>query len=241
MDHALALLADLRAAQNRGWVNQFLQEYRLNSSEGVALLSLAEAFLRVPDPETADLLIADKLGDADWKAHAGKSNSMLVNSATWGLMLGRAVVGEQGGTLRRLISARRRAVRPPGGGRGDEDDGRGLRDGPHHRRGDEADEEARASGLHRELRHARRGGADQGGCRALFRGLFRGDPRGGPRSQGGAFDLGEAQRAASALRSGAVRQMRARADRHARAARVRGVQPAASRSPSMPRRASGSR
>nr|WP_294810804.1 L-glutamate gamma-semialdehyde dehydrogenase [uncultured Sphingomonas sp.] len=104
MDHALALLADLRAAQNRGWVNQFLQEYRLNSSEGVALLSLAEAFLRVPDPETADLLIADKLGDADWKAHSGRSNSALVNSATWGLMLGRAVVGEQGGTLRRLIS-----------------------------------------------------------------------------------------------------------------------------------------
>jgi RHH-type proline utilization regulon transcriptional repressor/proline dehydrogenase/delta 1-pyrroline-5-carboxylate dehydrogenase len=105
MGHALALLADLRAAQNRGWVNQFLQEYRLNSSEGVALLSLAEAFLRVPDPETADLLIADKLGDADWKTHAGKSNSMLVNSATWGLMLGRALVGdEQGGVLRRLIA-----------------------------------------------------------------------------------------------------------------------------------------
>jgi RHH-type proline utilization regulon transcriptional repressor/proline dehydrogenase/delta 1-pyrroline-5-carboxylate dehydrogenase len=53
MGTASELLADLRAAQNRGWVNQFLQEYRLNSSEGVALLSLAEAFLRVPDPETA--------------------------------------------------------------------------------------------------------------------------------------------------------------------------------------------
>nr|WP_319938049.1 bifunctional proline dehydrogenase/L-glutamate gamma-semialdehyde dehydrogenase PutA [Sphingomonas sp. S2-65] len=105
MGHALGLLADLRAAQNRGWVNQFLQEYRLNSSEGVALLSLAEAFLRVPDPETADLLIADKLGDANWKAHSGKSSSVLVNSATWGLMLGRALVGdEQTGTLRRLIS-----------------------------------------------------------------------------------------------------------------------------------------
>ena len=70
---ALGLLADLRAAQSSGWVNQFLQQYRLNSSEGVALLSLAEAFLRVPDPETADLLIADKFGDADWKAHARKS------------------------------------------------------------------------------------------------------------------------------------------------------------------------
>ncbi|MES2445013.1 MAG: bifunctional proline dehydrogenase/L-glutamate gamma-semialdehyde dehydrogenase PutA [Pseudomonadota bacterium] len=105
LGHAAGLLADLRAAQGRGWVNQFLQEYRLNSSEGVALLSLAEAFLRVPDPETADLLIADKMGDADWKAHAGKSNSLLVNSATWGLVLGRAVVGgESGSALRRLIA-----------------------------------------------------------------------------------------------------------------------------------------
>ena len=105
LEHASGLLADLRAAQTRGWVNQFLQEYRLNSSEGVALLSLAEAFLRVPDPETADLLIADKLGDADWRAHTGESNSSLVNIATWGLVVGRALVGEgEGGPLRRLIS-----------------------------------------------------------------------------------------------------------------------------------------
>jgi RHH-type proline utilization regulon transcriptional repressor/proline dehydrogenase/delta 1-pyrroline-5-carboxylate dehydrogenase len=105
MGNASGLLADLRAAQTKGWVNQFLQEYRLNSSEGVALLSLAEAFLRVPDPETADLLIADKLGDADWRAHTGESNSSLVNIATWGLVVGRALVGEgEGGPLRRLIS-----------------------------------------------------------------------------------------------------------------------------------------
>ncbi|OQW42225.1 MAG: bifunctional proline dehydrogenase/L-glutamate gamma-semialdehyde dehydrogenase [Proteobacteria bacterium SG_bin5] len=106
LGHAGGLLADLRAAQGKGWVNQFLQEYRLNTSEGVALLSLAEAFLRVPDPETADLLIADKLGEADWRAHAGRSNSALVNSATWGLVLGRALVGEgaRQSTLRRLIS-----------------------------------------------------------------------------------------------------------------------------------------
>jgi RHH-type proline utilization regulon transcriptional repressor/proline dehydrogenase/delta 1-pyrroline-5-carboxylate dehydrogenase len=103
---ALGLLADLRAAQSSGWVNQFLQEYRLNSSEGVALLSLAEAFLRVPDPETADQLIADKFGDADWKAHAGQSSSKLVNTATWGLIVGKALVSEggQGGVLRRLIA-----------------------------------------------------------------------------------------------------------------------------------------
>src|SRR5690242_13364566 len=49
-NRALAMLADLRSAQSSGWVNQFLQEYRLNTSEGIALLSLAEAFLRVPDP-----------------------------------------------------------------------------------------------------------------------------------------------------------------------------------------------
>ncbi len=103
---ALGLIADLRAAQGSGWVNQFLQEYRLNTSEGVALLSLAEAFLRVPDPETADALIADKLGDANWRAHAGKSNSTLVNSATWGLVIGRALVSDapQDGALRRLIA-----------------------------------------------------------------------------------------------------------------------------------------
>ena len=104
MDAASGLLADLRAAQGRGWVNRFLQEYRLNSSEGVALLSLAEAFLRVPDPATADLLIADKLGEADWRAHTGQSSSALVNTATWGLVVGRALVGEGGGALKRLIA-----------------------------------------------------------------------------------------------------------------------------------------
>jgi RHH-type proline utilization regulon transcriptional repressor/proline dehydrogenase/delta 1-pyrroline-5-carboxylate dehydrogenase len=103
---ALAMLAELRAAQSRGWVNQFLQEYRLNTQEGVALLSLAEAFLRVPDPETADALIADKLGEGDWRTHKGKSNSALVNSATWGLVIGRALTAEsdQASALKKLIA-----------------------------------------------------------------------------------------------------------------------------------------
>ena len=103
---ALGLLAELREGQRTGWVNQFLQEYRLNSSEGVALLSLAEAFLRVPDPDTADRLISDKLGDGNWRAHTGKSHSGLVNSATWGLVIGRVLVGErkQANALKRLIT-----------------------------------------------------------------------------------------------------------------------------------------
>ena len=104
LDTAGELIADLRAAQAKGWVNQFLQEYRLNSSEGVALLSLAEAFLRVPDPDTADQLIADKIGEADWRSHTGESNSKLVNAATWGLVVGRALVSDGGGALKRLIS-----------------------------------------------------------------------------------------------------------------------------------------
>ncbi|MCW1383942.1 L-glutamate gamma-semialdehyde dehydrogenase [Novosphingobium sp. KCTC 2891] len=106
MARGKALIAELRKGQSNGWVNRFMSEYRMDSDEGLALLSLAEAFLRVPDPATADLLIADKIGEADWRAHSGKSSSMLVNSATWGLVLGRAVIGvePQAGVLRRLIA-----------------------------------------------------------------------------------------------------------------------------------------
>jgi len=101
---ASGLLADLRAAEMDGWVNRFLQQYRLNTAEGKALLSLAEAFLRVPDRETADLLIRDKLGEADWEAHSGKSASALVNSATWGLVITRTLVKDDGNALKRLIA-----------------------------------------------------------------------------------------------------------------------------------------
>ncbi|MBC7505315.1 MAG: proline dehydrogenase family protein, partial [Sandarakinorhabdus sp.] len=107
---ALGLLADLRAAQSEGWVNRFLQQYRLNTAEGVALLSLAEAFLRVPDAETADALIRDKIGTADWAAHAGESDSALVNSATWGLVMTKALMagtddsGAEASVLKRLVA-----------------------------------------------------------------------------------------------------------------------------------------
>ena len=103
---ALGLLADLRAAQGTGWVNRFLHQYRLNTAEGVALLSLAEAFLRVPDTETAHALIRDKIGTADWAQHAGESDSALVNSATWGLVMTRALMGEDGksSVLKRLVA-----------------------------------------------------------------------------------------------------------------------------------------
>jgi RHH-type transcriptional regulator, proline utilization regulon repressor / proline dehydrogenase / delta 1-pyrroline-5-carboxylate dehydrogenase len=68
-------------------VESFMRQYDLSSEEGVLLMCVAEALLRIPDGETADKLIGDKLGEADWAAHAGKSDSMFVNAGTWGLML----------------------------------------------------------------------------------------------------------------------------------------------------------
>lgn len=68
-------------------LDSFLYQYNLSSEEGIALMCLAEALLRVPDKETVNKLISDKISPANWQAHLGKSNSLFVNAATWGLML----------------------------------------------------------------------------------------------------------------------------------------------------------
>ncbi|HEX5419425.1 MAG TPA: bifunctional proline dehydrogenase/L-glutamate gamma-semialdehyde dehydrogenase PutA, partial [Gammaproteobacteria bacterium] len=68
-------------------LDAFLGEYDLSSSEGIVLMCLAEALLRIPDAETADKLIAEKLGEANWAAHVGASESLFVNASTWALML----------------------------------------------------------------------------------------------------------------------------------------------------------
>ncbi len=70
-----------------GGVDSFLHEYGLSSEEGVLLLCLAEALLRIPDAATADRLIAGTIGSGDWSRHLGQSESLLVNASTWGLML----------------------------------------------------------------------------------------------------------------------------------------------------------
>jgi RHH-type proline utilization regulon transcriptional repressor/proline dehydrogenase/delta 1-pyrroline-5-carboxylate dehydrogenase len=83
-----ALVRGARArADERPYLDAFLQEFGLSNQEGIALMCLAEALLRVPDDATADLLIAEKLGSGDWSAHAGRSDSLFVNASTWGLML----------------------------------------------------------------------------------------------------------------------------------------------------------
>ena len=85
---AMELVSAVRErGRQSGGLEAFLHEYDLSSQEGVALMCLAEALLRIPDDITADLLIEDKLGQADWAAHVGQSHSLFVNASTWGLML----------------------------------------------------------------------------------------------------------------------------------------------------------
>ena len=87
-ERAAELVRGVRADRSRmGGLDGFLHEYGLSTKEGVALMCLAEALLRIPDAETADRLIADKLGTGDWGSHLGRGESLFVNASTWGLML----------------------------------------------------------------------------------------------------------------------------------------------------------
>ncbi len=79
--------------RKKGMMESFLEEFGLSNSEGLALMCLAEALLRVPDSETKDDLIAEKIRSGDWAAHKGQFDSWLVNASTWGLMLTGRVIG----------------------------------------------------------------------------------------------------------------------------------------------------
>jgi RHH-type proline utilization regulon transcriptional repressor/proline dehydrogenase/delta 1-pyrroline-5-carboxylate dehydrogenase len=94
-----------------GTLDAFLKEFGLSNPEGVALMCLAEALLRVPDGDTADRLIAEKINSGDWASHLGRSDSLFVNGSVWGLMLtGRLVTldpeasGDTAGWMTRLVS-----------------------------------------------------------------------------------------------------------------------------------------
>ena len=84
---AAGLVRAIRAHGSPGMMEVFLAEYGLSTDEGVALMCLAEALLRVPDAETIDALIEDKIAPSDWGRHLGHSSSSLVNASTWALML----------------------------------------------------------------------------------------------------------------------------------------------------------
>ncbi|WP_083607803.1 bifunctional proline dehydrogenase/L-glutamate gamma-semialdehyde dehydrogenase PutA [Thalassospira sp. TSL5-1] len=111
-EKAYQLVANVRASDSgKSGIDALLHEYELTSKEGVILMCLAEALLRVPDAVTADKLIQDKLFDADWNSHLGNSGSFFVNASTWGLMLtgrvirfGREERANPGALVKRMIA-----------------------------------------------------------------------------------------------------------------------------------------
>jgi len=97
---ARRLVQALRDKGQDGGVQGLIHEFSLSSQEGVALMCLAEALLRIPDRATRDALIRDKISQGDWRAHLGQSPSVFVNAATWGLLLtGRLVATSSEGGL----------------------------------------------------------------------------------------------------------------------------------------------
>ena len=106
---AETLINELRAHDRPGLMEVFLEEYGLSTEEGVALMCLAEALLRVPDAETIDALIEDKIAPSAWGEHLGRSSSSLVNASTWGLMLTGKVLDDR--TSKGVASVLRGALR----------------------------------------------------------------------------------------------------------------------------------
>jgi RHH-type transcriptional regulator, proline utilization regulon repressor / proline dehydrogenase / delta 1-pyrroline-5-carboxylate dehydrogenase len=107
---AMKLVEGARSRRDeRPFLDAFLQQFGLSNQEGIALMCIAEALLRIPDDVTADRLIAEKLATGDWSAHSGQSESLFVNASTWGLMLTGGILdldpsikADAGGWMRKL-------------------------------------------------------------------------------------------------------------------------------------------
>ena len=111
-ERAIQLVSAIRADKRPGLLEVFLSEYGLSTAEGVALMCLAEALLRVPDATTIDALIEDKIVPSAWAEHLGKSSSPLVNASTWALMLTGRVLRDGEGVASTLKAAVRRLGEP---------------------------------------------------------------------------------------------------------------------------------
>ena len=110
---AATLVHGIRKSSNPGMMEVFLAEYGLSTDEGIALMCLAEALLRVPDADTIDALIEDKIAPSDWGKHMGHSTSSLVNASTWALLLtGKVLEEKKPGPVGHLRSAIRRLGEP---------------------------------------------------------------------------------------------------------------------------------
>ena len=106
-DIARRLAEGVRAERHKaGGVDALMLEFSLDSREGIALMCLAEALLRIPDAATRDLLIRDKLSQGDWHAHVGRSPSLFVNAAAWGLLVtGRLVDSHSDSALEQALGS----------------------------------------------------------------------------------------------------------------------------------------
>ncbi|HET7312790.1 bifunctional proline dehydrogenase/L-glutamate gamma-semialdehyde dehydrogenase PutA [Salinisphaera sp.] len=112
---AAKLVEVVRAKATEGsGIDAFMQEYELSSAEGVVLMCLAEALLRIPDSETIDKLIEDKVGGSNWESHLGESKSWFVNASTWGLMISGRMLRREDLPERNFGSMMRRMVRRSG-------------------------------------------------------------------------------------------------------------------------------
>ncbi len=111
--HGADLVRAIRAQDNPGLMEVFLAEYGLSTDEGIALMCLAEALLRVPDAETIDALIEDKIAPSDWEKHLGRSSSSLVNASTWALLVtGKVLDDREPGIVGSLRAAVKRLGEP---------------------------------------------------------------------------------------------------------------------------------
>ncbi len=110
-DRARQLVMAIRNRRiGKGGIDAFLSEYDLSSQEGLALMCLAEAMLRIPDAATADKLIRDKIATANWVMHLGQSNSFAVNAVTWGFIFTGKLLGSQESDEKGLTTTLKRFV-----------------------------------------------------------------------------------------------------------------------------------
>ena len=110
LDAVALVVAARERREGKTGIESFLQQYGLASQEGVVLMCLAEALLRIPDAETADKLIADKIAIGQWSDYLGEADSLFVNASTWGLMLTGKLVRESELEVRDPVSFLRRLV-----------------------------------------------------------------------------------------------------------------------------------
>jgi len=114
-ERARDLVREVRRARvHTSGIDAFMHEYELSSQEGVVLMCLAEALLRIPDSETVDKLIEDKIGSSNWESHLGESESLFVNASTWALMLTGRILRPQDSPERNFRSTLQRLIRRSG-------------------------------------------------------------------------------------------------------------------------------